>query len=156
MVKFIPVDENEFNEYMETAIKNYAEEKVKAGNWPDDGALERSVKEFKSLLPEGKDTESNHVYKILDTEKNEDVGNLWIAVFKDGDVKGAYIYDIVVDEVNRGMGYGRETMEELENVVRDLGCDRISLQVFGHNKVAFSLYDSCGYEVTNIVMSKKI
>ena len=47
-------------------------------------------------------------------------------------------------------------MMELEKVVKGLGYNRISLQVFGHNKIAFSLYESCGYGITNIVMSKTI
>ncbi len=156
MIELVQVTDDEFNSFLERSVKNYASEKAKAGNWPEEGALERSSEEFSRLLPEGRKTRDNYVFKIVDRENGESVGNLWIAVNLKGELPGAYIFDIYVDENQRGKGYGRATMMGLEKVVKDFGYNRISLQVFGHNKVAFELYKSCGYEITNIVMSKTI
>lgn len=154
MVVLVPVDDKEFNVFLEKAVKNYAAEKVKARTWPEAGSFQRSDQEFKNLLPDGKDTINNHIFKIVDADKAVEVGTLWIAVGRKGDLPEAFIYDIVVNDEYRGKGYGKAAMHELEKVVKNLGYDRISLHVFGHNKIAISLYESCGFEVTDINMSK--
>ena len=156
MVDLVQVNDEEFEAFLERSVRNYASEKVKAGNWPREGAFERSSEEFGRLLPDGRKTPDNYIFKIVDNESGMIVGNLWVAVNLKGELPGAYIFDIYVDEEYRGKGYGRATMMELEKVVKGFGYNRISLQVFGHNKIAFSLYESCGYGITNIVMSKTI
>ena len=156
MVKLVPITEEEFNAFLDASVKNYAKEKVKSGNWPEDGSLERSMGEFKSLLPDGKDSKDNYIYKIVDSKTSEPVGTIWVAIRVEDDLPGAFIYDITVDEKFRRKGYGKGAMKELEKVVKSLGYHRISLHVFGHNKVAISLYQSLDYQVTNILMSKTI
>jgi ribosomal protein S18 acetylase RimI-like enzyme len=156
MVNLVPVTEEEFLAFVDASVKNYAEEKVKSGNWPEEGSLERSRREFKSLLPDGKDSKDNYIYKMVDSKRKERVGTIWVAIRVENDLPGAFIYDITVGEKFRGKGYGKRAMQELEKVVKNLGYDRISLHVFGHNKVAFSLYQSLDYQVTNILMSKTL
>ncbi|MCL4337275.1 MAG: GNAT family N-acetyltransferase [Candidatus Thermoplasmatota archaeon] len=156
MVNLVPITDKEFDAFLDKSVKNYAIEKVKSGNWPEEGSLERSMAEFKRLLPNGKDSKDNFIYKIVESATGEPVGTIWVALTQRGELPGAFIYDIEVNEKHRGKGYGKEAMKELEKVVTSLGRDRISLHVFGHNKVAISLYQSLGYQVTNINMSKII
>ncbi len=80
------------------------------------------------------------------------VGSLWIKVRDEG--KEMFIYGIEMDETARGKGYGRQTIEALEALVKKMGIPKISLHVFGYNEVAINLYKSSGYETTNILMSK--
>ena len=61
MVKLVPMDEEAFSRYMNLSVKNYADEKVKAGNWPLEGSLERSREEFNKLLKNGLRTENNYL-----------------------------------------------------------------------------------------------
>jgi ribosomal protein S18 acetylase RimI-like enzyme len=37
-----------------------------------------------------------------------------------------------------------------------MAISKISLHVFGHNKIAISLYQKTGYEITNVLMSKTL
>ena len=57
MIKLVPMDEEAFSRYLNWSVKNYADEKVKSGNWPQEGSMERSEKEFKRLLKDGLKTE---------------------------------------------------------------------------------------------------
>jgi ribosomal protein S18 acetylase RimI-like enzyme len=68
----------------------------------------------------------------------------------------AFIYNIEIDETQRGKGYGKATMLALESEVRALGLHRIGLHVFGHNETAIRLYERSGYHTTNILMAKDL
>ncbi|WP_419719892.1 GNAT family N-acetyltransferase [Lysinibacillus fusiformis] len=47
-------------------------------------------------------------------------------------------------------------MKEAEIIAKQLGMNKIGLNVFGHNKIARGLYEKMGYEITNITMAKTI
>lgn len=67
-----------------------------------------------------------------------------------------FIYDLNIDNAYQGRGYGKQTMTILEDHVRKLGGNKILLHVFGHNKIAISLYEKMGYQAYSINMSKNI
>ena len=155
MVKLVPMDEEAYSRYLGWSIKNYADEKVKAGNWPLEGSLERSREEFNKLLKNGLRTENNYLYTAMDGDR--DVGILWIAIMKhDGVNDTIWIYDIVVNENMRGKGYGYQIMNALEEKAKELNQSSILLHVFGHNTPAIELYKKCGYGITNMVMQKNL
>jgi len=56
----------------------------------------------------------------------------------------------------RGQGYGTQTLQAVEDMVRQMGISEIWLHVFGHNTGARRLYERLGYEVTNVSMCKKM
>ena len=87
---------------------------------------------------------------------NDWVGTLWPGVRGAPDNRKSYIYDIVLNEETRGKGIGTKAMVLLEDEVRKLGLRHIGLHVFGHNKVARGLYESLGYEITNLNMEKTL
>ncbi len=64
------------------------------------------------------------------------VGMLWFAVMEHGGHKGAYVFDIKIDEAFRRRGYGEQAFQALETKVRELGLHTIALHVFGHNHPA--------------------
>lgn len=147
--------EAEFEAYLGHAVKDYADEKVKAGNWPAEGAQQRSEKEFLGLLPKGVATKNQHLFS-LKTATGATVGMIWFAVGEQAEQPIAFICDFSVHEAFRGRGYGEAALEELEHKVQTLGITSISLHVFGHNRVARSLYEKLGYEVTNVNMTKRL
>jgi ribosomal protein S18 acetylase RimI-like enzyme len=67
-----------------------------------------------------------------------------------------YIYNIEIDEPQRGHGYGRTAMLLAEAEARSRGIDRVELNVFGGNDVARNLYRSLGYVETSIQMGKDL
>lgn len=62
----------------------------------------------------------------------------------------------MIFEQYQGQGYGKKAMKEAEIIAKQLGMNKIGLNVFGHNKIARGLYEKMGYEITNITMAKTI
>ena len=89
MVRLEEMKSNEFQRYLSYAIKNYADEHVKAGNWNELEAISKATKEFEKLLPEGEKTVNNKLFIIRDEE--QEVGMIWLA--QESTEKG-FIYDI--------------------------------------------------------------
>jgi RimJ/RimL family protein N-acetyltransferase len=157
MIELIPMSEEDLEEYLKTAVENYASEKVKSGNWRQKEAFERSKKEYARLLPNGVKTEGHHLFTIKDGVTGRKVGMIWVGVSgTDNEIDGAWIWDFSINERERGKGFGKETLKALDAVLSGLGQRRISLQVFGHNEVAINLYKKSGYHITNLVMSKNL
>ena len=67
-----------------------------------------------------------------------------------------FVYDIRIDEGQRGRGYGRAAMIAAEAEAARRGIDRMALNVFGGNKRARSLYHSLGYTERAVTMDKTL
>ena len=157
MIRFEPFDAGDFRAYSEIAVKQYAEEKVKAGNWEKEEAPRLAEEEFVALLPNGIDTKDNYLYSIIEEKSNQKVGFIWIASNAPHTLKtDLFIYDFEIFESFRRKGYAMSTLQLLEDKARELGKNRISLQVFGQNQAARKLYQKSGFEETNVMMSKKV
>jgi GNAT superfamily N-acetyltransferase len=126
---------------------------VAAGNWPEEGSLERSEAEMQALLPGGLATPDTWLWSAQDAS-DAIVGDLWVA--RHPTVANAvYIYDIDVVPEARGRGVGRGILDRLEAWARDAGVERIALHVFADNDVARRLYQRSGYVETNVLMEKR-
>ncbi|MCM3690869.1 GNAT family N-acetyltransferase [Neobacillus niacini] len=151
MIKLVLMSSDEYQEYISSAIKSYAEEKVLSGNWNQEESMSKAEEEYTRLLPNGEKTESNFLYTIQ--KDDSAIGVIWLAQLSE--IKG-YIYDIYIVEKYQGMGYAKEAMIQIEKIGQKLGMKKIGLHVFGHNKVARGLYDKLGYQTTNVLMEKEI
>ncbi|KAA0564502.1 GNAT family N-acetyltransferase [Bacillus sp. CH30_1T] len=154
MILLQAMKDHEYTLWFQESIKEYAEEKTKAGNFQKESSLEQAENEFNQLLPNGLESKDHYLFTLIDGENQEGVGALWINVQEDGKV--AFIYDIKIHGSKRGMGYGKEALKSLDSFAREKDISKISLHVFGHNKVALSLYQNTGFEVTNVLMSKTL
>ena len=148
-----PMTEDEFAAWLLPAVRGLADDKVASGQWTADEALDMSKTEFTILLPQGAATRGQLLYTVRDTASGAGVGAVWIHLRPKADKREAYVCDIVVDEDQRGKGYGRATMLAVAERARELGADSVGLHVFGHNTVARELYTSLGFVTTNISMS---
>ncbi|WP_270182300.1 GNAT family N-acetyltransferase [Alkalihalobacillus sp. CinArs1] len=151
MIRLEKMKASEFQSYLKKAIKNYAGEHVKAGNWSEEEAIDKATKEYERLLPEGEETVNNHLFTIHDEEK--EVGMIWLA---QRTTEKGFIFDINIREGYQGRGYGKKAMKEIEIEAKKLGLKIVKLHVFGHNQIARGLYEKLGYVETDIVMEKKI
>lgn len=148
--------EEEFAEYRAHAARNYANEKVRAGNWQADEAFRLAEETLDLLLPAGFETPEHHLFTIVRSDGTP-VGWLWLAerVEVNAD-RHAFIYEIFVFSEFRRQGYGRAAMEAAEAKARELGLDKVKLHVFGHNWAARTMYDELGYTETNVMMEKRL
>jgi ribosomal protein S18 acetylase RimI-like enzyme len=149
-----PIGDTEYSAWLENLIRNYAEEKVAAGNWTVDESLDRSRKEVGQLLPQGAATTGQHIFSIVAEGEPTPVGVLWFAVQERQ--QQAFIYDLEIHAAYRRRGYAERAMRAAEVKARALGLKTIGLHVFGHNHAARALYVKLGYEVTNLNMAKEI
>lgn len=153
MSKLIPMIQSEYDVFIKQLIPDYAAEHVRAGNWIEAEALEKANKEMEALLPQGLKTADNFFFTLYDG--NAAIGRIWMKV-KTQPVKSGFIYEVFIEEKYRGKGYGKSLMLLLEEKARELGLQSLGLHVFGSNHVARKLYDTIGYEVTNMHMAKKL
>jgi ribosomal protein S18 acetylase RimI-like enzyme len=103
-----------------------------------------------AVLPAGLATENVRIWAVEADERK--VGTVFLGL-RDG---AAWLYDITIDESERGRGYGRAAMEALEAEVRLLGRDSLALNVWGGNAVARGLYRSLGYVEESVHMRKRL
>ena len=150
MPTLLRMSQPEFDAFLERSIPEYAADKVRAGNWTESESLERSRLEFEELLPQGLNTKDNFLYTLHDD--SQAVGMIWMKV----DMPGAFIYEVYIEEKFRSRGHGKSIMLLLEEKAREMGLKILKLHVFGSNHVARKLYETVGYETTNVNMSKNL
>lgn len=154
MTKLILMTQSEYEAFLEYLIPDYAADNVRAGYWSEDEALERSRQQTMSLLSDGLNTKNHFLYTLYDDDKA--VGMIWMRAELDRPVKSGFIFDVEVVEKYRGRGYGKQAMLLIEEKARELGIKRMGLHVFAYNKVAKSLYENIGYEVSSMNMLKDL
>lgn len=154
MVALAAMIEDDYKHYLEHSIGEYAKEKVRAGTWAEEDALQLSEETFRKLLPEGLLTLEMRFYRIVDEKRAEKVGYYWLHETDSPAGRTFFIYDFLIFEPYQGQGYGKQAMAALDELARGLGISKISLHVFGHNTRALRLYEKSGYAVTDYVMSK--
>ena len=154
MIRLVPMTESEFEAYLEQTVPEYAAENVRAGYWSEEEALERAHQAYTNLLPQGVKTENNYLFIIQLEESGEKIGMIWMK--HETPRPHGFIFEIALDETQRGKGYGKQAMLALEKFAKDMGVETIGLHVFTHNKAATKLYQGLGYEVTSQNMVKHI
>jgi ribosomal protein S18 acetylase RimI-like enzyme len=151
MITLEPIQQEDFDRMLDTEIRGYAEEHVRNGNWPAEGALERSKKEFDALLPDGIHSKDQYLWSLIDEDSSK-IGVLWVQV-KD---QKAFIYDFVIDETFRGKGYGKQALMAMDEKLKAMNVESVGLHVFGDNIIAQELYKKMGYQITGIHMKKEL
>jgi ribosomal protein S18 acetylase RimI-like enzyme len=146
---------SEFEAWLEQSIKEYAADKVAAGQWLESESIDLSRKENDELLPLGLQTPDNHFFTIAGVE-SESVGVLWFAVKKKFNAPIAFVFELAVWPEHQRQGHASRALLALEEEVRRQGLSGIALHVFGHNTSARALYAKLGYEPTNITLFKAV
>ncbi len=146
--------DSEFAAFRAQAVRDYATEKVAAGEWPKERAPSLAEEQTAALLPDGKGTEGMFIV-MADADDVGPVGYAWLAL-KGPEVSCAWIHDISIDEEHRGKGYGRALLNGLEQVAREHDLESIALNVFAGNDYARQLYERAGYKPTSIHMCKSL
>ncbi|HET7143864.1 MAG TPA: GNAT family N-acetyltransferase [Anaerolineales bacterium] len=153
MSKLVPMTQAKYDAFLERSIPEYAADHVRAGNWVESESVEKSRKEFEALLPQGLNSEDNHLYTLFDGDVA--IGMTWMKI-RSHPSKSGFIYDVFIEERFRGKGYGKSLMLLLEEKAREMGLKSLELHVFGSNHVARNLYEAIGYEITNVLMRKTL
>lgn len=149
------ITDDDFKNYLNFQIQEYAKEKIKSGNWSEKDALDLFRKSFLNFLPEGRDTKGHTIMTIVDSNSHEKVGVLWVE-WTNKEYYTTFIWDIIIYENFRRKGFGSSALKQLENLCKEKGSSSICLHVFGHNRSAIAMYNSLGYYPTNVIMKKEL
>lgn len=155
MIRLEPMDEATYETWLEVTIRDYAQEKVEAGNWLPSDALERARLSFAELLPEGRAT-AGHELRLMLNEAGERVGYTWWVPEDRPFGRVAYIYDLAVHPEHRRKGYAQAALAQIEAYARERGFIGVQLSVFGWNAGARQLYLRAGFVETNVTMLKRV
>jgi ribosomal protein S18 acetylase RimI-like enzyme len=155
MFRLEPMDEATFVAWRAATKREYAAEKVKAGNYPEAGAEDLAEAEFAKLLPKGRETPGHEIRSMVN-DAGEKVGYAWFTIENRDVGRVVFIYDLAVDPAHRRHGYARLALAEIDAYARAHGCIGVMLHVFGDNDPARRLYGSAGYLETNVIMLKRV
>ena len=148
------MQDDEFADWLPLMRDRYAEDMIGHAALPPERARSKAVDDAERLFPGGEPSPDQLIFVI--EADGEPVGNLWLAERDDSFQRAVFVYDIRVDESQRGKGYGKAAMLFAEEEARRRGHDRVALNVFGGNEVARGLYRSLGYDENAVSMSKKL
>jgi GNAT superfamily N-acetyltransferase len=147
--------EDEFERWLPTMRDDYAEDMIVNGGLSEERARDKAVNDVERLFPGGRPAPDQSVFVI--EADGERVGDLWVAERQEDVHRGAlWIFDVTIDELHRGRGYGKAAMLLAEDEARRRGLRRVALNVFGGNDVARNLYRSLGYKETAVNMEKTL
>lgn len=153
-ISLVSMQEADFERFARRALQEYAAGMVAAGEWPPEQASFQAAEVFRQLLPQGRLSPHNHLWRALYAGRA--VGELWIAERQAGSRRIAFILDLYIEPIERRRGYARQTLLAGESLAREWGCDEMRLHVFGRNLGARRLYELLGYEVASLTMSKPL
>jgi ribosomal protein S18 acetylase RimI-like enzyme len=153
-VEFRKMTETEFTQFTEVSLEGFAQLMARNFTRPIEETRAEARAQVKNLLPEGPNTKRHYMLVAIDTETGSEVGKVWLNV--DDEKKRAFLYDIIVDERYRRMGFGRAIMQALESTAKQMKATTIGLHVFAENQVAINLYKKQGYETVSLNMQKEL
>jgi len=150
-VRLRELRDDELPGWLEAARRFYVNDLERHAGLTRTEAEEKAGRDHGALLPDGKPTAGQHLFCIED-ERGDAIGRLWFAARP----SGVWLYEIELEEWVRGRGLGREAMLAFEERARELGAEKVTLNVFGGNEVARSLYRSLGYAEESVHMGKRL
>jgi RimJ/RimL family protein N-acetyltransferase len=143
--------EDELPAWLETGRRFYVADLERHAGMTRDEAEAKAERDHRALFPEGRPVDGLYLFVIEDGAGNS-IGRLFFALRP----TGVWLYDIELDEAVRGRGLGREAMLAFEARARELGAEKVALNVFGGNEIARSLYRSLGYVEEAVQMGKRL
>ena len=153
MFELRPMTESEYETRIPALMREYAEDEIKAGRSTPETAAERVERMFAGLLPDGIATDGQVLFSGV--ADGVVIGFIWLGL-PTAERPQAWVFDVQVDPEHRRHGYGRALMLAAEDELRSRGVGRLGLNVFGHNPNARNLYESLGFAVTSVQMSKEL
>lgn len=157
MTVLVSMSDTEFSQYLAVAIPDFAQGKIKSGQWAASEALELSRKVYTELLPLGLATPEHFLFTVRDDGPTpQAVGMVWFAAQGRGGQRVAFVYDVSVDPAHQRKGHASRAFAAMEAEVQRLGLSGIALHVFGQNTGAQALYHKLGFMTTNVNMFKQL
>jgi GNAT superfamily N-acetyltransferase len=154
-VRLRAMRDDEFVAYLGPSLEEYARFVARNHAIPIATARARAASSTEQMLTAGLHTDG-HRFFVAEDETGAHVGDLWLGLRRLDGAEMVWVYDVRVDEERRGRGYGRLIMGSAEDLAREMGGERLGLNVFGDNERARRLYESLGYAEISRQMRKDL
>lgn len=159
MIQFRQMLPEEFEQFAQWSVNDYADDLIKSGNETAEGAFAASQNEFNEMLPSGLNSLDNYLY-VIQNECFVDVGMIWYQKHMQKPTV-AFICEFIINKEYRQRGYGKDTLLKIAEDAKDKGFKAMGLNVFKFNQIAYNLYIACGYQVVedyegNVIMEKPL
>ncbi|MFG3036536.1 GNAT family N-acetyltransferase [Streptomyces sp. NPDC048330] len=149
-----PMTEDEYGRWEARAKAGFAQSWIDRGV-PEEQARTKAEDSHRRYLPEGLATPGVAIHVVV--REGRPAGFLWTGRIElEPGRWAAFVYDIEVEEDQRGRGLGRALMLLAERVASEAGETRIGLHVFAGNTPAIRLYESLGYRTTRVNSAKEL
>ncbi|MFJ8661565.1 GNAT family N-acetyltransferase [Streptomyces sp. NPDC093795] len=153
-VEIRPMTEAEYAGWQTRAKEGFAQSWIDRGV-PEEQARAKAESSHRTLLPDGLATPGTAIHVVV--RDGRPAGHLWTGRIElEPGRWAAFVYDIEVDEEQRGHGYGRALMLLAERVAREAGETLLGLHVFAGNTPAIRLYESLGFRTTYVNSAKDL
>lgn len=153
-VSLVPMPAARFPLWLEQSVAEYAADLMSLGRSRAD-AERVATRGMAESFPGGETQPGHHVFEVVEAGGRV-VGYLWIGASVGGSDREWWLWDIFINEQDRGRGLGTEAMIEAEGFALGQGVASVGLSVFGFNAAAQRLYEELGYRVTSIKMTKAL
>jgi ribosomal protein S18 acetylase RimI-like enzyme len=151
-----PMSQTEFDAFKLCSQREFAAALAAAHSITLEQALASASEQFGRIVPNGIQTKDHLFFEAIDRASNDSIGYIWLDLRVLLGAKVASVNDIYVREIYRNKGLGKKLMTLLEVEAKAAGASRVRLHVFQSNKVAFSLYQGMGYQISSLDMMKEI
>jgi GNAT superfamily N-acetyltransferase len=152
-VDLVPMTEPEIAEFATRQFEGYVADRIASGEYPE-RARRPAAWEWNTYFPGRRAAAGHRLYRLV--AGDEPVGVLWLGPSAHGQAGAEWVYYVEIAEHRRGQGLGRVAMRLAEQDARAHGATELGLNVFGDNAVARQLYESVGYRITALNMTKKL
>jgi len=155
MISLRKMKADEYPAYCDYFIADYADDLAQNYGHSIEAATELAQQTLLSSLPDGIESKKHDLLCIeLNSNSSKVIGYLWHSITASD--ASSFIYDFYIQAQYRGSGYGKQALNQLENLLATVGIDQIKLRVAFNNQRALALYKEVGFAISGYNMSKKI
>jgi ribosomal protein S18 acetylase RimI-like enzyme len=149
-----PMRDDELAAFLPRGEEGYRRQLTDFAGMSEAEARAKAARDYANVFPGGRVQEDHFVFVVETEPEARRVGYLVYALRAEG--RKAWLYELEIDEAERGRGYGGEAMRLFEEDTRARGVQEVGLNVFAGNDVARSLYRSAGYHEQSVWMIKRL
>jgi len=149
-----PLSPKRLPKWLRRSAEEYASDLIGMGHSPAE-AHRLATRSLAESFPGGQPASGHYVFDVHDGP-GRPVGYLWIGRSRGEDAAAWWVWDVSINDDERGKGLGRATMLLAEQFAKSHGARTLGLSVFGFNTVARRLYETLDYETTSIKMLKTL
>jgi len=146
-----PMQPDDIGPWLEQSKADYVADQTDAGE-DRETALRIANAISERLFPGGLPAQEQFVFVV--TQDGLTVGSVWIGAGYDTPADVWWLWSIEIDVAARGHGFGRQAVRLAEDFARKGGATRLDLNVFGNNTVARGMYESLGFRISSVHMTK--